>query len=111
MRHSHESLFRALGYEIGTYDSLDSFLQHFPGGAGCLCIDAQEPAIPVAGCLRLLRRRRVLLPAVVLVDHLPAAYHTVLSGLYEPLLILIKPVSGRRLVEAVDALRTSGHAA
>jgi hypothetical protein len=35
----------------------------------------------------------------------------VLSGLYEPLLILIKPVSGRRLVEAVDALRTSGHAA
>jgi FixJ family two-component response regulator len=109
MRHSHESLFRALGHDIGTYDSLDSFLRQFPGGAGCLCIDAQEPAVPAAACLRVLRRHRFLLPVVVLADHLPAAYHVALDGLYAPLLVLGKPVSGRRLLEAADALwRASG---
>jgi FixJ family two-component response regulator len=104
MRHSHECLFRALGAEVGSYDSLEGFLRQFPGGSGFLCIDAQEPMVPPAGCLRLLRKRRALLPVVLLVDHLPADYQAALGRLYAPLQVLTKPVSGRLLLEAVATL-------
>lgn len=109
MRHSHECLFRALGRDVGSYDSLDRFLVQFSGGSGWLCIDAQDPSVSPAGCLRLLRKRRSRLPVVLLAGHLPADYLSGLGGMYAPLEILTKLVSGRRLLEVGETLWWTTH--
>lgn len=105
MRHSYESLFRALDREVGSFATIDALFSQFPGDRGCLCIDTQDLDVSLVGCLRLLSKRRYRLPVVLLVGQLPVAYHTALGRLYEPLRLLTKPVSGRRLLDTIDTLR------
>jgi FixJ family two-component response regulator len=105
MRHSYESLFRALDREVGSFATIDALFSQFPGNRGCLCIDTQDLDVSLGGCLRLLSKRRYRLPVVLLVGQLPVAYHTALGRLYAPLRLLTKPVSGRRLLDIIETLR------
>jgi DNA-binding response OmpR family regulator len=105
MRHSLECLFRALGHEVRSFATAGRLLADPPGDRGCICIDGQGLDLPLAICLRLLREQRCCLPVVLLTCRLPDGHDAALGRLYAPLQVLTMPVSGRRMLEAVDGLK------
>jgi FixJ family two-component response regulator len=69
-------LVRVLGYESHAFDSAESFLAAYEGGAGCLLVDVRMPGMSGLDLLAELDRRRAPLGAIIMSGHVdPGMLH------------------------------------
>ena len=88
------------GFRVETRDSGEALLERpVPAGPACLVVDLRLPGISGLEALALLRKRRILTPAILITTQPDAAARAAAAALQ--VRIVEKPLIGDALVEAI----------
>lgn len=101
-------LLESVGLKVETYSSAQQFLDEFDDDSGCIVLDVRMPGMGGLELMEELRRRRVLLPVIIVTGHgdIPMAVRAMRSGARN---FIQKPCNDQELIDTIREALAHDH--